>query len=135
LMRPADHADTIALAYSAAEARPMVGLQGLIPYARYIANTAAGAWSADERIPADSLRRYRVPGVENRRLESALTELGPTPTLEQLAATLARTGHFWIADFLMEKAGPPVELPAGMDPYIPYQTLYNRLDNPAERTF
>ncbi len=135
LMRPADAADTISIAYGHDQARPMVGLQGLIPYSRYIANTASGAWSPDERIPADSIRRFRVDGVENRRLEAALADLGDAPRLERLAAVLARSGHFWIADYLMHKAGPAVDLPAGIDAYIPYQTLYNRLPDPAARSF
>lgn len=111
--------------------RPLGALNNLILLVALDDAVTAGRLALNAPIPADEIRAYRVDGIEARRLEETLSQLGDAPTLEQAVDLMIRTGHWWISDYLHAELGAQTISmytdslgKGGIDAYVPFHQLF-----------
>lgn len=111
--------------------RPLGALNNLILLVALDDAITAGRLTLESPVSPDAFRAYRVDGIESRRLEEILNQLGDSPTLERAVDVMVRTGHWWISDYLYSEIGAQTVLQytdslskGGIDPYIPFHQLF-----------
>lgn len=124
-------ADTLLKDFEGDVRRPLGALGNLILLVALDDAIAEGRISLDDPIRPDDLRRYRVEGIEAKRLEQTLSKLGGSPTLGDAVDLMIRTGHWWISDHLHSMLGSETVAmytdslgKGGIDPYVPFHQLF-----------
>lgn len=124
-------ADTLLKDFEGDVRRPLGALGNLILLVALDDAIDAGRMSLDDPIRPDDLRRYRVEGIEAKRLEETLSKLGDSPTLGDAVDLMIRTGHWWISDHLHATLGAQTVAlytdslgKGGIDPYVPFHQLF-----------
>jgi hypothetical protein len=124
-------ADTLLKDFEGDVRRPLGALGNLILLVALDDAITAGRLSLNAPVDPDQIRSYRVEGIEARRMEETLSQLGDTPTLEQAVDLMIRTGHWWISDYLYESLGAETVAQytdslgkGGIDAYVPFHQLF-----------
>ncbi len=124
--------DSLMVDFGGDVARPLGALNNLILLIALDDAVTAGTLSLQSTIDPDQVRKFKVEGIEQRRLEEGLKQLGKAPTWSEAVDLMVRTGHWWISDHLYETLGSEtIDLytdslgKGAIDAYVPFHILFS----------